>query len=202
MANARSLLVVLFVSSLSFASGDGVPAFISLVPVAVAVYFATWAPWLVTYRRHPRSWGLTADPTLSKIFGEPFAALLNYHHQMYDFHTGTYMKEATHVYEAHPAGWLIVKRPIGIDAVNDIKPGVALIAKRTGQPLQTILIRTNSPYLSKGWTLFRPPQFPLIYQASLGAQLSATGVCAHTALSLQDYFEAQMASSIDPTLRL
>ena len=96
-----------------------------------------------------------------------------------------------------PEGTRTTRQP-----VNDIKPGVALIAKRTGQPLQTILIRTNSPYLSKGWTLFRPPRFPLIYQASLGAQLSATGVCAHTARSLQDYFEAQMACSIDPTLRL
>ncbi|HSN44324.1 MAG TPA: phospholipid carrier-dependent glycosyltransferase, partial [Propionibacteriaceae bacterium] len=104
--------------------GDGVPAFLSLVPVAAAVYVSTWAPWLVTYRRQPRGWGLTADPTLTRIVGEPLAALLDYHRQMYDFHTGTYMKEATHVYEANPAGWLILKRPIGIDAVNDIKTGV------------------------------------------------------------------------------
>ena len=95
-----------------------------------------------------------------------------------------------------PEGTRTTRQP-----VNDIKPGVALIAKRTGQPLQTLLIRTNSPYLSKGWKLFRPPQFPLIYQVNLGTQLSATGACGDTASNLLDYFEAQMARSIDPNLR-
>jgi len=96
-----------------------------------------------------------------------------------------------------PEGTRTTRQP-----VNDIKPGVALIAKRTGQPMQTILIRTNSPYLSKGWTLFRPPQFPLIYQARLGTQLTSAGACAGTALSLQHYFEAQIALSIDADLQL
>ncbi len=96
-----------------------------------------------------------------------------------------------------PEGTRTTRQP-----VNEIKPGVALIAKRTGQPLQTILIRTNSPYLSKGWTLFRPPQFPLIYQVTLGEQINSTGVCADTARRLQDYFEAQVVCSIDPTLRV
>ena len=96
-----------------------------------------------------------------------------------------------------PEGTRTTRQP-----VNDIKPGVALIAKRTGQPLQTLLIRTNSPYLSKGWTLFRPPRFPLIYQARIGAQLPATGACADTARHLQRYYEAQMTRSIDEGLRL
>ena len=47
----------------------------------------------------------------------------DYHVQMYNFHTGDYMMHQTHAYSAHPAGWLIMQRPIGIDAVNDIKPG-------------------------------------------------------------------------------
>mgnify|MGYP001236588416 CR=1 FL=1 len=103
---------------------DGVPAFVHLVPVAVAVYIATWIPWMATYRNQHRTWGITPGPTVTRWLGEPFAALLDYHRQMYEFHTGQYMKDATHVYEANPAGWLIMKRPIGIDAVNDIKTGV------------------------------------------------------------------------------
>ena len=42
---------------------------------------------------------------------------------MWNFHTGDYINQAQHTYRADPGGWLIVARPIGIDAVNDIKPG-------------------------------------------------------------------------------
>ncbi|PIF03452.1 MAG: hypothetical protein CSA63_01915 [Propionibacterium sp.] len=51
------------------------------------------------------------------------ASLAWYHQQMYGFHTGDFIRSQTHAYEAHPAGWLLMVRPIGIDAVNDIKPG-------------------------------------------------------------------------------
>jgi hypothetical protein len=54
--------------------------------------------------------------------------------------------------------------------VNDIGGSVALIAKKAAAPLQTILISTNSPYLSKGWKIWRPPEFPLIYRAIPGEQ--------------------------------
>lgn len=85
--------------------------------------------------------------------------------------------------------------------VNAIKPGVALIAKRAHVPLQTIFLVTNSPYLSKGWPLFRPPQFPLIYKAVLGAQLPSSGACTETADNLQNHFEQHLGRSIDPSLR-
>ncbi|MDP2369857.1 lysophospholipid acyltransferase family protein [Rhodoferax sp.] len=96
-----------------------------------------------------------------------------------------------------PEGTRTTRQP-----VNDLKPGVALIAKRSGAPLQAILIRTNSPYLSKGWTLLRPPTFPLVYQATLGSQLAATGKSAATASALQRYFEQELTSSIDSSLRV
>lgn len=96
-----------------------------------------------------------------------------------------------------PEGTRTIRQP-----VNDIKPGAALIAKRSGVPLQTILIRTNSPYLSKGWPFFRPPRFPLVYKASLGPQLTATGKSATTASALQQVFEHEMSCSIDSSLRL
>lgn len=85
--------------------------------------------------------------------------------------------------------------------VNALKPGVALIAKRAHVPLQTIFLVTNSPYLSKGWPLFRPPQFPLIYKATLGAQLASSGACSETANHLQAHFEQHLSRPIDPSLR-
>lgn len=86
--------------------------------------------------------------------------------------------------------------------VNEIKPGAALIAKRAKLPLQTIVIKTNSPYLSKGWSLLRPPLFPLVYTATLGIQLASAGKSGDTALALQRYYEQQMACSIDSSLRV
>jgi len=96
-----------------------------------------------------------------------------------------------------PEGTRTTRQP-----VNPIKPGAALIAKRAGRPLQAIIILTNSPYLSKGWTLFRPPQFPLVYKATLGMRLRPSGKSAATAKVLQRYFEREIACSIDSSLRV
>ena len=105
---------------------DGVPAFLYLVVVGAATYLASWGRWLSSYSTMTfgKGWGgPRADPGLAKVVGTPLAALWDYHVQMYNFHTGDYMMHQTHAYSAHPAGWLIMQRPIGIDAVNDIKPG-------------------------------------------------------------------------------
>ena len=44
--------------------------------------------------------------------------LWNYHQAVYAFHTGTYIKEATHPFQSNPGGWLLINRPLGIDAVS------------------------------------------------------------------------------------
>ena len=54
------------------------------------------------------------------------------------------------------------------DPVNPLTGGFALIAKRSGAPVQTILIETDSPYLRKGWPLFRRPSFPIRFRLRLG----------------------------------
>lgn len=54
---------------------------------------------------------------------------------------------------------------------NDILPlkgGFALIAKRSGAPVQTVLIEINHPFLSKGRPLLEKPEFPLVLRARLG----------------------------------
>ncbi|MFP5283918.1 MAG: dolichyl-phosphate-mannose--protein mannosyltransferase [Actinomycetes bacterium] len=103
---------------------DGVPAFFSLVVLAAVVYVSTWASWLATSGGYDRGWGAQhPDATSVKLLGAPLASLLHFHQAIYDFHTGDYINNATHSYRANPIGWLIVARPIGIDAVNDIPPG-------------------------------------------------------------------------------
>jgi dolichyl-phosphate-mannose-protein mannosyltransferase len=103
---------------------DGIPAFFSLVVLGVAVYAASWASWLATSGGYDRDWGgLHPDSTSVKYLGRPLASLLHYNYDIWNFHTGDYIKNATHVYAANPGGWLIIARPIGMDAVNGIKSG-------------------------------------------------------------------------------
>ena len=103
---------------------DGVPAFVTMVLVAAGVYVATWAGWFATEGGWDRDWGdRNPDSPLVRAFGRPFASWLWYHKEIYDFHTGDFINHAAHPYDAHPAGWLLMLRPIGIDAVNDIRPG-------------------------------------------------------------------------------
>ena len=103
---------------------DGIPAFIRLVVVSALVYVASWWGWLTTSGGYDRDWGTNnPDNPLVKAFGEMWASLIHYHQEIYGFHTGEGIKAATHAYNAHPAGWLLMIRPIGIDATNNIAPG-------------------------------------------------------------------------------
>lgn len=103
---------------------DAPVAFVQLIVVAIPVYIGAWFRWLQTQGGYYRNWGIeNPDDAVVKIFGAPLGALWHYHAQMYSFHTGEGMKAATHPYEAHPAGWLLMIRPIGISAENDIQPG-------------------------------------------------------------------------------
>lgn len=127
---------------------DAPAAFVQLVVVAVPVYLATWIPWLTTEGGWGRDWGANnPDNPLVKYLGQALGSLANYHREMYGFHTGDYMNvEATHPYEAHPAGWLLMLRPIGIEAVNDIPTGTDG-CEAVGQNCMRIISGMGTPIL-------------------------------------------------------
>jgi 1-acyl-sn-glycerol-3-phosphate acyltransferase len=52
--------------------------------------------------------------------------------------------------------------------LNAFRPGVALIAKLANTPIQTVFIYTSSPYLGKGWPLWRLPPLPMRFSVRLG----------------------------------
>ena len=105
---------------------DGGPAFVRLVIVSALVYVATWSGWLFTSGGYDRDWGAkNPDNPWTVHLGTMWASFLKYHQEIYNFHTGDYINTLKpHPYAAPPIGWLVMARPIGIDAVNDIKPGV------------------------------------------------------------------------------
>lgn len=62
-----------------------------------------------------------------------------------------------------PEGTRTTRRP-----VNAFHPSFALIAKHARVPIQTVFIDTDSPYLGKGWPLWRLPPLPIRYSVRLG----------------------------------
>lgn len=127
---------------------DAPLAFVHLVPTALAVYIGTWASWLHTLGGYGRGWGAANPEALSvKLFGAPLASLWHYHVDIYNFHTGDWIAQQTHIYEAHPAGWLVLGRVIGIDAVNDIKPGTHGCTVDAGQTCLRVISGMGTPLL-------------------------------------------------------
>ena len=105
---------------------DGIPAFVSLVILSAVVYVSTWASWLASSGGYHRDWGRNNPDAWSvRLLGEGLASLLRYHQAILDFHTGDFINNATHSYDAKPVGWLIMARPLSMYVANDIKPGTA-----------------------------------------------------------------------------
>ncbi len=103
---------------------DGIPAFVSLVVLSGIVYLLSWSSWLASSGGYDRNWGEKHPDALTvKVLGQPLASFLHYQRDIWNFHTGSFINHAEHAYRANPAGWPLVARPIGIDAVNGIKPG-------------------------------------------------------------------------------
>jgi len=62
-----------------------------------------------------------------------------------------------------PEGTRSIQAPL-----NELKASIGVIAKQAAVPVQTLIIETDSPYLSKGWPLRRRPPLPITYRVRLG----------------------------------
>lgn len=67
--------------------------------------------------------------------------------------------------------------------VNPLKASIGVIARHAQVPVQTVLIETDSKYLSKGWPLFRKPPMPLHYRVRLGRRFDPP----HPSQNSQDF---------------
>jgi dolichyl-phosphate-mannose-protein mannosyltransferase len=111
----------------------GLPAFVSLVGVALLVYLVSWTGFLVHhevyearfghgYGDYSAPWGTYVDRPTTGFLGETrdaFRSLWHFHVMTYGFHT-TDLNSATHPYQSSPAGWLAQWRPVGADAQFDL----------------------------------------------------------------------------------
>lgn len=133
----------------------GVPAFVLIVGMGFVVYIATWTSWLIHYDvfaeqfghgygDHP-SWGAWVNEPASTTMGhvvDALRSLWHYHVMTYDFHTGSYLRGKSHPYESGPAGWLVLSRPVAVDAQNDL-PAASCGAAADSSCMREVLMLGN-----------------------------------------------------------
>lgn len=78
--------------------------------------------------------------------------------------------------------------------VNRLSGGFALIARKAGAPIQTILIETDSPYLRKGWPLFRLPPMPITFRVRLGRRFEPRDDVASLMADMERYFAEELGA--------
>ena len=82
--------------------------------------------------------------------------------------------------------------------VNPLMSSVGLISRRSGVPVQTIFIETDSPYLCKGWPLFRKPEMPVVYRVRLGRRFEPPTSAQPFMAELERYFVAELEDAVLP----
>jgi 1-acyl-sn-glycerol-3-phosphate acyltransferase len=79
--------------------------------------------------------------------------------------------------------------------INAFHGSFTLIGKRTPAPIQTLFIDTDSPYLGKGWPLWRMPPLPIRFVVRLGRRFTPAEDPGAQCAEIEAYFAAGMAAS-------
>ncbi|MBY8887686.1 phospholipid carrier-dependent glycosyltransferase [Streptomyces sp. PTM05] len=87
---------------------DALPAFVSIVPVAVVTYLVSWTGWFVTGNGYFRHWADGRGGTWSWI-PAPLRSLWHYEYQVYEFNIHL---TQPHTYQSNPWSWLVLGRPV------------------------------------------------------------------------------------------
>ena len=86
-------------------------------------------------------------------------------------------------------------RSIGV--LGPLTEAVGAVSRRTGVPVQALVIEDEARFLGKGWPLGRVPAFPLSYRVRLGRRFDPpSDVRAFTA-ELERYFARELAAPAD-----
>ena len=78
--------------------------------------------------------------------------------------------------------------------INPFRPGVTIIAKLADVPIQAVFIDTDSPYLRKGWPLWKLPPLPIVFSVRLGQRFAPHADHAALLAEIEAYFAAGVHS--------
>src|SRR6266852_5616716 len=90
-----------------------------------------------------------------------------------------------------PEGTRTTRAPI-----NSLVGSVGLIAKHANVPVQTLVIETDSPFLSKGWPLFRRPTLPITYRVKLGKRFDPPADVPAFTAELDRYYKQALEGAL------
>jgi 1-acyl-sn-glycerol-3-phosphate acyltransferase len=90
-----------------------------------------------------------------------------------------------------PEGTRTTRHPI-----NALVGSVGLIAKQARVPVQTLLIETDSAFLSKGWPLFKRPRLPIVYRVRLGKRFDPPADVAKFTGQLDEYYREALEDAL------
>ena len=74
--------------------------------------------------------------------------------------------------------------------INPFHPSFTLIARHAQVPIQTVFIDTDSPYLGKGWPLWRLPPLPICFSVRLGRRFAPARDHHALRAEIEAYFAA------------
>jgi 1-acyl-sn-glycerol-3-phosphate acyltransferase len=74
--------------------------------------------------------------------------------------------------------------------VHDFHPSFTMIAKRAHAPIQAVFIDTDSPYLGKGWPLWRLPPLPILFSVRMGRRFAPQADHEALCREIQAYYAA------------
>jgi 1-acyl-sn-glycerol-3-phosphate acyltransferase len=93
-----------------------------------------------------------------------------------------------------PEGTRTTRAPI-----NPLAGSVGLIAKYAKVSVQTLLIETDSPFLSKGWPLFKRPELPITYRVRLGERFDPPSDVGAFTKKLDQYYRQALEGALQST---
>ncbi len=141
---------------------DGIPAFLHLVGVAFIVYVLSWTGWLMhadEYEQHlsntqyttydgGEQWPSAVEDDKDGLgeVTQSLRSLGSYHRDMWNFHT-KFLNDATHPYASKPSGWLLMNRPVAVDAQLDIAPGTDGCDAEEGSTCMRQVLLLGNPLL-------------------------------------------------------
>lgn len=82
--------------------------------------------------------------------------------------------------------------------MNAFKGGFVAMAKVARVPIQTVIVETDTPFLSKGWSVLRkPPRLPMRYRVRLGERfrIAPDADLAAAVEMLREHFVSELAGA-------
>jgi dolichyl-phosphate-mannose--protein O-mannosyl transferase len=94
---------------------------VTLLVLPAALYVASWAGWFLSDNGWDRQWADTHPAgALTGLLPDSLRSLLQYHQEIFEFHDGL---SQSHPYQSHPAGWLVLARPVSYYYPQGVGPG-------------------------------------------------------------------------------